>query len=306
MDQVPRQAPARRDRPLPLVVRRRQARAAARARIAARTTQDLTEAQRRFDPLVLGHLTRRGRALRATAAIVGSAIAHVAIVAVGFGIRGLQPQDLRQEVAIEVRETEPPPPPPPPPPEPEPEPPKVVERPTRPPPEAPPEPPPPEPKAPPPRVVGLSLESTTEGGSGPSFAVGNTREGKTDQKAVDPRLVPSEAPATDKPPAPNQVASRIPMAGVVRTAPKRKQPTEPPFPELLRAQGLEADVMVMVSVSADGKVTAVRVLKGSPYPEFDEAARQHALKEEYEPATLNGTPVATTLSFTYKFRLQEQ
>jgi TonB family protein len=63
--------------------------------------------------------------------------------------------------------------------------------------------------------------------------------------------------------------------------------------------------MVMVSVGADGKVTAVRVLKGSQYPEFDEAARQHALKEEYEPATLNGAPVATTLSFTYKFRLED-
>ena len=31
-------------------------------------------------------------------------------------------------------------------------------------------------------------------------------------------------------------------------------------------------------------------MKGSPYPEFDEAARKHALREEYEPATRNGEP----------------
>jgi protein TonB len=307
MDYVPRENPPGKPGPLPLVVRRRQARAAARARIAARTTQDLTPAQRKRDPLALGQLTRPGRAWRATAAILGSAIAHIAVVAAGFGIRGLQQQqDQRQEVAIEVREHEPPPPPPPPPPEPEPEPPKVVKT-TRPPPVAPPEPPPPEPKAPPPRVVGLSLESTTEGGSGPSFAVGNTREGKTAERARDPRSVPSEAPTTtETPPETNRAASRIPMAGIVRTAPKRKHPSEPPFPETLRAQGIEANVTVMVSVSADGKVTAVRILKESPYPEFNEAARAHAMREEYEPATRNGEPVATELTFTYKFRLEGQ
>ena len=48
------------------------ARRRARARIARpRTTQDLTEAQRRLDPLALGHLTRRGRTVRAIAAIAG-------------------------------------------------------------------------------------------------------------------------------------------------------------------------------------------------------------------------------------------
>jgi hypothetical protein len=28
--------------------------------------------------------------------------------------------------------------------------------------------------------------------------------------------------------------------------------------------------------------------------------------EEYEPATRNGEPVATQLTFTYKFRLEDQ
>jgi protein TonB len=182
----------------------------------------------------------------------------------------------------------------------------VVERPTRPPPVRAPEPPPPEPVAPPPRVVGLSLESTTEGGSGPSFAVGNTREGKTADRALDPRDVPTGPPPPEAPAeTTNRAATRIPIAGVTYTMPKRRRPSEPPYPETLKAQGIETDVAVMVTVSAEGKVVSVTIVRPSPYPEFNEAARQHALSEEYEPATRNGEPIARSFNFTYRFRLED-
>jgi protein TonB len=293
----------------PFAERRRLARRRARERVAARTSTGLTEAQRANDPLARGRVGRGGRALRALGAIVGSTGLHAAVVAVGFAVAGLQlgkRDQIRQQVDIQVREQVPPPPPPPPPePEPEPEPEPVVKKVSRPPPAPEPEPPPPEPAAPPPRVVGLSLDSTSEGGGGPAFAVGNTREGKTAERAVEPSEVPREAPP-EVAPAPNQTARRLPTAGVVYGQPKRKNPSAPPYPATLKAQGVEADVTVMVRLDAEGKVENVKVIKESPYPEFNEAARVHALAEEYEPATRDGVPIPYSLSFTYRFRLQEE
>jgi protein TonB len=219
-----------------------------------------------------------------------------------------------EEVKMVVRE---PPPPPPPPPEPPP-PPKVDT-----PPEAPPPPkkvasaPPPPPKAveppkvtePPKRIVGLSLESTTEGGDGPAFAAGNTNQGTTDTKAVDPKLVnpapPPDAPigVPTAPPPANKAATNIPGKGMVMKDPKRLKEVKPVYPELLRAQGIEADVVLLVFIDATGKVSNVIVQEHAQQPEFDAAAVAAARAESYEPATRDGLAIAKTLKFTVRFRL---
>jgi protein TonB len=250
-------------------------------------------------------------------ALGASLVAHVLVVGSGIGWRLIRPPTpVHDEVKIEVRERpaekkpEPPPPPPPPPAEKIPPPPPRVVRKALPPPEAP---PPREPaKAPPVRIIGLSLESTTEGGEGPGFAVGNTRMGETDRKAVAPSAVKPatiEAAPLAAPSGPatvNQVASRIPSAGVKYGLPRRRNKKEPPYPVTLESQGIEADVTVMVSIDDRGRVTAVKLIKEAPYPEFNEAARTTALAEEFEPATRDGVPIPYSLSFTYRFRLKEQ
>ena len=147
-----------------------------------------------------------------------------------------------------------------------------------------------------------------EGGNGPSFAVGNTREGRTADRAADPTKVaavgagPIVAEPTE---APNRAATRIPTVGLVFTPAKRKQPSNPPFPATLRSQEIEGDVTVMVSIDATGKVTAVKIIKESPHPEFNDIARKFAMTEAYEPAMKNGVPMSTTITFTYKFRLEQ-
>ena len=78
---------------------------------------------------------------------------------------------------------------------------------------------------------------------------------------------------------------------------------KPEFPPTLKTQGLEGDVPVIVWIDATGKVTAVKILKESPYPEFNEAAKKAALADEFEPATRNGVPTATTLKYNVSFRL---
>jgi periplasmic protein TonB len=306
-----------------LPMRRDHERRQARRRIAARVTRPLGPEQQAFDPLARDPRTGRRRLFVGLLAVLASVGLHVGVVGGGLGWHRLHPAaPARDQVRIEVRERPPeakpePPPPPPPPvvPPPREVPPPVMKRPrvveaALPPPEAPR--PRETPRAKPVRVVGLSLDSTGAEGNGPAFAVGNTRMGDTDRKAVAPEAVapPSaEAPpvaAPSGPAATNQIATRIPVAGVKYVLPGRKHPRKPPYPPTLKSQGLEADVMVMVNVGATGKVLSARVIKASPYPEFNEAARKAALDEEFEPATRDGVPIAYPLSYTYRFRLEDE
>ncbi len=241
---------------------------------------------------------------------------HVGFVIMAFGVGslGAQRDKARERLAIEMREHEAEKPKPA---EPEktPEPKKEVERVAV--VKAPPAPkieePPKEPeKKPPPRIVGLSFESTVGEGSGegPAFAVGNTRLGETDKIAVKKEDVPKERPApvhgTEKPTTVNQVATRIPSKGVVFGEAKyRGQQIKPAYPPTLKAQGVESDVEVLVFIDATGKVTNVKILHESPYPEFNEAAKKAALAQTWEPATRNGEPMASTKKYSYRFRLTD-
>ena len=49
----------------------------------------------------------------------------------------------------------------------------------------------------------------------------------------------------------------------------------------------------------------VKLLRESPYPEFNEAAKKAALEQEWEPATRNGEPMASTKKYSYRFRLTD-
>jgi TonB family protein len=158
-------------------------------------------------------------------------------------------------------------------------------------------------------VVGLSLESA--GGEGPAFAVGNTREGATAARATRPEDVvpggtgPADSPTREPVPAPNQVASRIPVAGAKYTLPRRVRKLVPAYPETLKAQGIEADVTVSVKLDVRGQVVAVKIVKPAAYPEFNVEAERTARQEEFEPATRDGAPIEYQLSFTYRFRLED-
>ena len=304
----PRGEPHRRGNPF--VEKRNRQRQLARARAMARVRVPLSS-----DYRARRGLHRMPSWLRAAVGILVlllSAGLHVAFVVTAFGISRLSHQktNTRQQVAIEVREREvKPKQPPPKEPEPEVKPeravpvrqtpqPKVEAQPKEP------------PKAQPARVVGLSFESTVgEGageGEGPAFGVGNTRMGETAKTAASAKDVPKQTidkgPTTVQPTS-NAVATRIPAAGVVFTQAKRKKEVKPEFPPTLKTQGIEGDVPVIVWIDATGKVTAVKILKESPYPEFNEAAKKAAMADEFEPATRNGVPTPTTLKYNVSFRL---
>lgn len=304
----------------PFGERQRARRTQARRLVAARTTRPLTAEQRALDPLV--HARGSSGKRLGILLVVALASAGVHLGAVGIGIligHSIRPAAQHEDLTIEMKEPPPPPPPPPPPEVKAPEPPAPVEKPSRPPPpkvKAPPPPATPTPptKVAPVRVVGLSLESTTEGGGGPSFAVGNTRMGDTEKLAKAPKDVgpaptgTSTLPAAGGPTKTNAVATRIPVAGVQygKPAPRGGKQKQPPYPPILRSQGIEGDVKVLVTINETGKVTSVKILTPSSYPEFDEAARKTALEQEWEPATRAGVPMASPLVYTYRFRLEDE
>jgi protein TonB len=270
----------------------------------------LSAEQRAFDPTDHRRTRAGARAAGLLGLVLGSAVTHAFLVGAAILVAYLVPDDDEEEdrdpVAVEVREreAEPEPEPPPDPPPPDPTPPKIEKAVKPPPPQPRPPDPPPQPaaKAPPRRVVGLSMESTVSGGSGPAFATGETLGGTTEKTAA-AKPVQKAAPAPAQ--TGNKAASRIPTAGVKMVLPRRKKPVVPAYPAALKAQGIEADVPVMVSIDATGKVTTVKVLKSSGYPELDEAARVAALSEEFEPATRDGAAIPYTLSYTYRFRLED-
>jgi TonB family protein len=242
---------------------------------------------------------------------------HVGFVlmALGVGRLGAHKGQEREKLAIEMREhevkpKEPEPPPKAPEPKREPERVAVVKAPLAPKIEEPPK--EPEKKAPP-RIVGLSFESTVgEGnGDGPAFAVGNTRLGETDKVAVKKEDVPKERPApvhgTEKPTTANQAATRIPVKGVTYTEAKyHGEQIKPAYPPTLKAQGVESDVEVLVFIDATGKVTNVKLLHESPYPEFNEAAKKAALIQAWDAATRNGEPMPATKKYSYRFRITDE
>jgi TonB family protein len=234
-------------------------------------------------------------------ALTASLVAHAVLIAlVAPHVRAPEPSYAVTPFTL----VEPPPPPPepkvvPPPVEPPPpplEPPKVVHArvppPVTPPPPEPPsaELPPLDAQPPPPtaqptrvRVTGLSFTSTSATGSS-AWAVGNTRMGETAARAGDPTIAP--------------------ISAQVR-APRRTSNPDPDYPPELRAQRLEGDVELELTIDETGAVADAHVVTPSAFAAFDRAALDSARSGRWEPASTNGVAQPTTLRFTVRFRLRK-
>jgi protein TonB len=85
---------------------------------------------------------------------------------------------------------------------------------------------------------------------------------------------------------------------------RRLARVEPVYPALLRRQRIEADVTVRVSLDASGRVLEVELVRSAAQQEFDQAALEAARKERFAPETHDGRSVATSLTYTYRFRVE--
>jgi TonB family protein len=77
-----------------------------------------------------------------------------------------------------------------------------------------------------------------------------------------------------------------------------------PYPAEGKELGLEANVLLKLTIDKDGRVTEAEVLEPAGHG-FDEAAREAALRFRFKPATRDGQPIAVKIPYRYSFTLTE-
>ncbi len=106
------------------------------------------------------------------------------------------------------------------------------------------------------------------------------------------------AGAEDPPPA-SEPASDLDKLPVLQTF------VAAPYPEQAKAEGLEATVVLLIDIDAEGQVEGVAVLEpGPPGYGFDEAAVAAAQQFVFEPAEAGGVAVPVQLTYRYRFILE--
>jgi protein TonB len=99
-----------------------------------------------------------------------------------------------------------------------------------------------------------------------------------------------------------------PPHAIVRTLPQLATAEEllrPPYPAAKRDAGIEAALVLRLSIDERGRVTSVEPV-GKADPAFLASARAHLIRAwRFDPATEDGKPVASTKTITLRFELGE-
>lgn len=105
----------------------------------------------------------------------------------------------------------------------------------------------------------------------------------------------------EAPPSKNATAQEIDRV----TPPRAVEKAAPTYPEEARKIRLQGVVIVQVVIEKDGSVSRTRILKGL-HPTLDEAAVEAIRQWRFEPALLDGEPVAVQYHLTINFRLDSE
>jgi TonB family protein len=95
-------------------------------------------------------------------------------------------------------------------------------------------------------------------------------------------------------------------ASKLSKVPKQTKFVQAEYPKEAAEKGIEADVVLLLSIDDKGKVTEVGVAEPANPPGlgFDEAALVAAQGFEFEPAEVEGKPIAVQISYRYRFTLK--
>lgn len=103
-------------------------------------------------------------------------------------------------------------------------------------------------------------------------------------------------------PPPMEPTGPIRVGGNVK-APNKLFAPNPQYTEIARKARIQGVVIIEAIIDKQGIVSNVKILKGLPMG-LDKAAADAVAKWRFEPATLNGKPVAVIYNLTVNFRLQ--
>ena len=86
--------------------------------------------------------------------------------------------------------------------------------------------------------------------------------------------------------------------------PKVVKSVEAVYPPEARDKGVEGEVVLLLDISAEGKVTSVGIAEPASPPDlgFEEAAVVAAKQFEFEPAEADGRPIAVQINYRFKFK----
>ena len=102
------------------------------------------------------------------------------------------------------------------------------------------------------------------------------------------------SPEPEKPSGPVRVGGQI-------KAPQKLKDVAPKYSDMARQARVQGVVVLECVISPDGKVTNVKVLRGSPL--LDDSAVEAVKQWVYSPTLLNGEPVAVIMTVTVNFKL---
>jgi protein TonB len=100
----------------------------------------------------------------------------------------------------------------------------------------------------------------------------------------------------DAPPPPQAVR----VGGQIKE-PKKLKNINPEYPDIAKQARVQGVVILECTISPQGKVTDVKVLRGIPL--LDSAAVEAVKQWVYTPTLLNGVPVPVIMTVTVNFRL---
>jgi len=114
------------------------------------------------------------------------------------------------------------------------------------------------------------------------------------------RIRAPQPPPIAEPDHPDPAVALLPA---VETKPRLLSGAPPAYPRESVGRGEEGTVLLRLSISARGGVASVEVVGSSGHLRLDRAARDALLAWRFEPATLGGEAIASTLLHPVTFRL---
>ena len=108
------------------------------------------------------------------------------------------------------------------------------------------------------------------------------------------------AVAKAEPPPPAAPTGPVRVGGNIK-APTKLSNVAPAYPPMAKQARVEGTVILEATISPQGRVTDVKVLRGIPL--LDNAALDAVKQWHYSPTLLNGTPVPVIMTVTVNFRL---